>query len=150
MHDGLQTLLPFILIVVLLVWLVFVGRKRFQQAPRGNVVTDRVLDQRQKLQHAMEQLQVNLMEFGRDAEARLDTKIRTLSQLIQDADERIKRMEQLTGAAPSRADGEVPPLHKEIYRLADEGLDKVEIARRTSSTPGEVELILGLRRTRGV
>ena len=89
MHDGLQTLLPFILIVVLLVWLVFVGRKRFQQAPRGNVVTDRVLDQRQKLQHAMEQLQVNLMEFGRDAEARLDSKIRTLSQLIQDADERI-------------------------------------------------------------
>ncbi len=106
------------------------------------------LSEHQRLQRAVEKLQVNLMEFSREVEGRLDTRIRTLTQLVSDADERIKKLEELQDKTPARKK-EIPELHKDVYRLADEGFDEVEIARRTSTTPGEVGLILGLRRTRG-
>jgi len=39
--------------------------------------------------------------------------------------------------------------HKEIYALADAGLASAAIATRIGSPVGEIELILGLRQTRG-
>lgn len=39
----------------------------------------------------------------------------------------------------------VPALHREVYMMADSGLDVTAIARRLSLTKGEVQLILGLR-----
>ena len=138
------------IVLLAIVWVFWYGRRRtHDKATRYEAVADdKVLDQRNKLQRAMEQLQVNIMEFGRDVEGRLDTKIAVLKRLLADADERIKHLETLTKSGQSRQAGEVLPLHREIYRLADEGLDKVEIARRTSATPGEVELILSLRKQR--
>jgi hypothetical protein len=88
------------------------------------------------------------MEFGRDVEGRLDTKISALSTLIHDADERIKALQDLAKSPHARNSNGVLPLHREVFRLADEGLDKLEIARRTQIAPGEVELILALRKNR--
>lgn len=40
----------------------------------------------------------------------------------------------------------LPPLHREVFRLADAGLDADAIARELQVPRGEVRLILGLRR----
>ncbi len=147
MPDGLQGYLPLALVVIALAVVLMLGRRRTVRKQPGPAEKG-TTDPRIELRKSMEQLQISLMEFGRDVEGRLDTRIHTLSKLIRDADERIERLEKLAGAN-HRPVPEAPDLHREIYRLADEGLDKVEIAKRTSVTPGEVELILGLRRKRG-
>ncbi len=148
MGDHLGDFAPFLLVLSALVIAVWFGRRRARQ-PKSAQRTDhqRSLDERQRLTKAIGELEVNLMEFGRDIEGRLDTRIHMLSELIRSADEKIERLETLAGEK-RRHGSNVPPLHMEIYRLADDGLDKVEIARRTSMTPGEVELILGLRKSR--
>jgi len=148
MSEFLRNVVPFLLVALALVWIITYGRQRAEKAQKSEAALSRdELDQRQRLQRAMEQLQVNIMEFGRDVEGRLDTRIATLGRLVQDADERIKRLEELTSQA-TRGAHAMPPLYREIYRLADEGLDKVEIARRTGTAPGEIELILSLRKDR--
>jgi len=149
MWEELHSLVPLILVMAALLAVLWYGRRRpahrkKEPRPRGD---ERSLTERQRLTRAIGKLEVNLMEFGREIEGRLDTRIHTLNELIRSADERIERLEELAGRERPVGD-EVPPLHREVYRMADEGLDKVEIARRTSTTPGEVELILGLRRSR--
>ena len=119
-------------------------------AKRRNVPkpSDGAVDREFRLMKAIEKLEVDVMEFSRDVEGRLDTRIRTLTKLISDADDRIERL-RAAGGKPNGSSDDVPELHREVYRLADDGLDNVEIARRVSSTPGEVELIIALRETRG-
>jgi hypothetical protein len=143
-----RSALPLLLLVIFFAWVVWMGKLRGKtNKPREKGMSSADLTGRDRLQKAMEQLQINVMEFGRDVEARLDTKIRTLEQLIRDADERIKRLQELEG--PGAPDGGgTQALHREIYLLADQGIDSIEIARRTGAAPGEVELILGLRKTR--
>lgn len=144
MPDLWKQVVPFVVVVLLLIWTIFYGKRRSARVKQAEAVFSQdEQDNRSRLQRAMEQLQVNIMEFGRDIEGRLDTKMATLARLVQDADERIKKLEELRGAS-ARGNG-VPPLHAEVYRLADEGLDRVEISRRTAMTPGEVDLVLGLR-----
>jgi len=146
--EPWRNALPLVLLVIFFAWVLWVGRLRAKGAkPREKGVSSADLSGRDRLQKAMEELQINVMEFGRDIEARLDTKIRTLEQLIADADERIRQLKELERPGASNAES-VPALHKEIYRLADEGVDNIEISRRTGAPPGEVELILGLRKTR--
>ena len=134
-------------VLALLMWVLWLGRRRAATRMTEGAISQPTMDQRDRLQRAMERLQVNIMEFGRDIEGRLDTKIATLSTLISDADERISELRKLTRHANGHANG-VPPLHTEVYHLADEGIGQIEIARRTSITPGEVALILGLREPR--
>ncbi|MCS7033983.1 MAG: hypothetical protein NZ561_08300 [Phycisphaerae bacterium] len=45
----------------------------------------------------------------------------------------------------ARSTDSVDPGHAEVYRLADQGLDAAEIARRLHRPRGEIELILALR-----
>lgn len=149
MFDQIQNFLPFALIAAVLFMVLWFGRRRPRAKSNAqSAPTERPIKERQRLTKAIRELEINLMEFGRDIEARLDTRIHTLQELLRQADEKIRKLEELSGGKARRAD-EVPPLHREVYQLADDGFDKVEIARRTSTTPGEVELILGLRRTRG-
>lgn len=136
-------------VVLALAVVLFVGRRRLarSKAPRQN--TDAIDDRQRRLVRAIGKLEISLMEYGRDVEGRLDMRIRTLGRLIQDADQRIQTLNQLGGSGDEPGDPEeTPHEHREVYDMADQGLDKVEIARRTSMTPGEVELILSLRRTR--
>ena len=133
---------------------------------RPSLADEGVTDVRQQ----MERLLVELHDVSREMNARLDTKIRVLSALIRDADERIEHLEAAakqvsTGhgsaprpprepspaeGAPSDADARSAPdgpheRYAEIYALADKGLDAHQIARQTSTPTGEVQLILGLR-----
>jgi hypothetical protein len=38
------------------------------------------------------------------------------------------------------------PRHQRVYELADRGLNAVQIAQELQTQPGEIELILNLRR----
>jgi hypothetical protein len=102
----------------------------------------------------------------RELTAVLDTRIGTLDILIQQADERIARLEAAERGVPGHVHGPVRDAHlrdnhttdnrpdfnrpdsqkQEIYRLADEGLGAGEIAARLGQHAGKVELILALRR----
>lgn len=149
MDDQIQDFLRFALIALAIVAVLWLGRhRRRAKNSARSAPPERPIEERQRLTKAIRELEVNLMEFGRDIEGRLDTRIHTLQELLKQADQTIARLDELNGEKARRTD-KVPPLHREVYQLADDGLDKVEVARRTSMTPGEVELILGLRRTRG-
>ncbi|MFN7022496.1 MAG: hypothetical protein ACK4WH_14365 [Phycisphaerales bacterium] len=98
--------------------------------------------------------------------ADLDGRASRLEELIRRADERLARLERaesserttaetrptaggliepLPRASTGRA-GHDDPITREIYRLSDNGLPPVEIARQLSQHAGKVELILALRK----
>jgi hypothetical protein len=91
----------------------------------------------------------------RELTAVLDTRIETLDVLIQQADERIQRMQQRE-ARPNGDSRPAPPTShaapstdsqkQAIYDLADQGLAPAEIASRLGQHSGKIELILALRR----
>ena len=120
------------------------------------------------IQRSMEQLLVELHAVSRDINAQLDTKMRALTQLTDQARREADRLERLlaqadrTGTA-DRAPSMAPsapetttepagapedPRRRQIFELADAGLSTVEIARQTGQPVGEVELILSLRSSR--
>lgn len=149
MPEILRQLFPFVWVVLALAVILFVGRRRRARSRAPRPSTDAIDDRQRRIVRAIGKLEISLMEYGRDVEGRLDMRIRTLGQLIQDADQRIEKLGKLGDSADVPGDPEkIAREHRQVYDLADQGLDKVEIARRTSTTPGEVELILGLRRTR--
>jgi hypothetical protein len=84
-------------------------------------------------------------------EGQVDGAARRLERLIEQADEKIRRLERLAAAeTPSRGyRAEAPavdPLNQQVYTLADDGLPPVEIARQLQQHTGKVELILALRK----
>ena len=128
----------------------------------------RLRDQ-QHLKQDMEELTVQLQQVARQINSQIDTRFAKLETCIADADQRIERLERLLRRAgghegvdvtvsdhpapsPSQAEDRnsirIDPMHREIYRLADEGKPPPEIARQLGRTTGEVELILNLRRDR--
>ena len=172
LSPGQTALLALIALAVgLMLWSTRRRVARSQRhASRPTLADQGIGDVRQQ----MERLLVELHDISREMNARLDTKIRVLSNLINEADERIRRLEALvsqvgmreaTGTASRSGRAEPPPAHgaasgpaarnpapqppperyAEIYALADKGLDAQQIAQQTSTPTGEVELILGLR-----
>jgi len=108
----------------------------------------------------VDRLLVEMEEISREMNARLDTKMAALEELIRQADQRLARLESLpsgppTGAAaaepkPAASPEPAPPpeppsRYDSIYDLADQGLSASEISHRTGKPAGEVELILNLR-----
>jgi len=112
----------------------------------------------------LEQVMVEVEQLARRFGAQLDAKSIQLNKLIEQADERIARLEaleQTKGQMPSSqmvmppAQAPQPPgvlrdnsedeLTQSIYRLADAGNDAVEIARTLREHVGKIELILALR-----
>jgi len=106
-----------------------------------------------------------LDDLARRIHARLDMKLATLEHLIRDADERIDKLTRSFGDDRSQLDvtlaSEDPhvekaldapraldPVQTSVYRLADSGLESLRIAQEVGRTPGEVDLMLALRRTR--
>lgn len=109
-----------------------------------------------------------LLESARQLAAKLDNKAARLEVLIQQADERISLMSQLSGtggvaqdgpsrtgpAEPDRARTPVAangppvsldPLTQSVYELADTGYQPLQIAQELDEQVGKVELILSLR-----
>lgn len=100
----------------------------------------------------LDELLVELQELSRRITAEIDTRFAKLEVAMRDADRRIAvlhRLSRQTGqqaAAEEAAPGH-DPRHAVIYELADAGFTPVEIARDLGRTPGEVELILNLRKS---
>ncbi len=95
-----------------------------------------------------------LLDLSQRLAAQLDNKAERLEQLLEEADERIARLEQHGAAGgpvaarksgPAAPVATADPLTSSVYRLADEGRNCVEIARQLNEQVGKVELILALR-----
>lgn len=116
----------------------------------------------------VEDVMAELDSLSRQIHGRIDTKLARLEKLIRDADRRITVLQGLHDAETQKR---VPSVevtleqaepgenathnrtthdrHAEVaFRLADDGLPIVDIAQRLGRTPGEIELMLALRRTR--
>jgi hypothetical protein len=121
----------------------------------------------------MERWRAELRDTVETLSEQMDCKIAALKRLIDDSERRIARLEAIGGrswpaaegatlprAAPdaisdrtdpvtAQRNGHQPIRHAEIYALADAGLTSAAIAGKTGNHLGEVELILGLRPSRG-
>ena len=113
------------------------------------------------LHRSMQELLVELEEMSREINSQVDTRLRALNILVQEADEKIKELRRLQGLAPDEGPPvrHLPPPKAEphpeetseryarVYALAEKGHTVVEIAGEMGLMTGEVELILALRRT---
>ncbi|MCG3179860.1 MAG: hypothetical protein BIFFINMI_02206 [Phycisphaerae bacterium] len=108
----------------------------------------------QQIRDQLDELMVQLEELARESNATIETRSVKLEVLIEQADERIARMEQLLkdaqarpSAGPQADPGPAPvnPEHEKVYNLADAGRTPVQIASQVGRDVGEVELILALR-----
>jgi hypothetical protein len=85
--------------------------------------------------------------------SRLEQRQAGLTRLLEEADMRIRLLEQLNERASRAADetarGQAPGLDarfNEVFELHDRGFTLGEIARQTSMDQGQVQLIFNLRR----
>ena len=154
--DGtiLLVVVALALAIVIIVPRMLRRKKETSERPFGRTSTD------SSAKNTMEDLIVQLHDAGRELKAQLDTKMKTLDILIQEADRKIQSLrvvlDKETTEAPPPHVADVtqspPPaenLSKEqlqVYQLSDAGESIVNIARRTGLQPGEIELILELRK----
>jgi hypothetical protein len=120
------------------------------------------LSQQRNVERQMQNLLVELSEMARQLTAQLDTRSQKLEVLLQEADEKIAKLqnarvtedeprasipERQIWTAPAEPLTPVDPQHQAVYSLADQGQGAPEIARQLNRPRGEVELILALRGT---
>lgn len=115
--------------------------------------TSATLDSKQRLRRDLESLLGELNDLARKISAEIDTRFAKLEAAMRDADRRIATLHRLTrdlgektGNAPTQAD-DIDTRHAAVYEMADAGVSPIDIARDLGKTPGEIELILNLRRT---
>ena len=163
----------FLLGVALLVFIMMrlSARKKRQPGPTSQShARDHIakLKEEHAVKGDMRELMVELQELSRDINAQIDTRFAKLEVSIRSADERIDLLERLLRAADGRptidtvvsGDDEAPRLppaqpqaglpesqHGRIYDLADGGRKSIQTAQETGKTPGEIELILSLRKS---
>lgn len=155
--DGVDArqIIAWTVMVFAIVYLLYRSSQRIKgkgrvspRAARQKAATN--LSEHAEVRSNLERLLVDLEELARKINAGIDTRFCKLEVVIKQADERIKRLEQLTGGdgAEQGAESENPDPQKQIiYKLADTGKSAVEIAQELNQHPGEVELILSLRRS---
>lgn len=116
---------------------------------------------RYEIHKSMQQLLLELEEMSREINSQVDTRLRALNILIQEADEKIRELRRLQGIAGDRPEpaehlptpkaephgDETRERYAQVYALAEKGRTVVEIAQKMGLMSGEVELILALRRT---
>ncbi len=86
--------------------------------------------------------------------SQVDVKAARIEQLLEDADERIRKLERMNRTDQAHAAREPEPVPddepdrvtSQVYELADRGEKPIEIARQLNQHVGQVELILALRR----
>jgi len=130
-------------------------RQRKGRQGKRNVIPARnpsPASSRGHLQTDLEELLVELQELSRKISADIDTRFAKLEAAIRDADRRIAvlnrlehRLAERTGQVAAGID-DFDVRHAVIYELADAGYSPVQIAKELGKTPGEVELILNLRK----
>jgi len=125
----------------------------------------------QPLRGEAERLLVDLQDFGREIEGRLETRILHLTRLTAEADRAIERLTALLAVAGDRLAADRPiaerpaverpiaerpiaetakrerdPARAQIVEMAAQGKPVAEIARALNLPMGEVELVLGIER----
>lgn len=159
-----------ILAPALVRWLKRVPQTRF--APPSVQARAEALSRVARDHETLETLMKDVRELTRLCAQQLDSRAERIEKLLEQADERIGRLESSSGprresplvetkpAVPSRAarpasrldiSGRSPtespqdPLARQVYELADQGRSPVEIAGSLEEHVGKVELILALR-----
>jgi len=135
-------------------------------ARRSKILSREGLNETDRLKRSMEELLVQLQEVSREMNATLDTKMIALNELIREAESKIEELkemlerergakatrdeqrEEATGSrtATSGESGRRRELEETVLRLAGEGKTELEIAQHTGIPPGEIDLVLALRR----
>ncbi|HPU24926.1 MAG TPA: hypothetical protein PK458_01985 [Phycisphaerae bacterium] len=156
--NGLVALL----LAAIAVFFLMAGLRRKQRerartvtpsGPRDPVPPPATLEQKERLRRDLEALIGELQDLSRKISAEIDTRFAKLESSIRDADRRIAVLNRLARELGERvpdaaADGdENDSRYGIVYELADAGFSCVEIAKDLGKTPGEIELILNLRRT---
>jgi hypothetical protein len=127
-------------------------RKQAERAQNPPPIVPRASSQVGPLHRDLDDLLVELQELSRRISAEIDTRFVKLEAAMRDADRRIAVLHRLSrqagqNAAQEDASGSAHDArHTVIYELADAGFSPIEIARDLGRTPGEVELILNLRK----
>jgi hypothetical protein len=161
--DGLWMLGVFLAGATLVIYLL----RRQAARAKTSSPAPRASSSASDLHRSMDRLLVELQETSREINATIDTKMIVLNKLIEDTDRKIAELKALQPSrekapAPAPAARPAPPeqplgeearkrreLEREICRLADDGKTELEIARRTNTPRGEVELVLRLREQPG-
>ena len=165
-NESLVPLLCVLVAVTIGIWTLRRAQRNTRRDPSARDTLDRVREERQ-IRDSMSSLMVELEEYTRRLNAQLDTKSLKLEQLIQDADERIGRLQS---AGPTRRPTPTPPTAtperharapvqppaepyepptdaaRQVCALADAGKSSLQISQAVGLPLGEVELILNLKR----
>jgi hypothetical protein len=159
-------LVPYAVATLALLWLVSSMRRQRQRSAARNAAPTPPgppPGATAGVRRDLDFLLVELQELSRRISAQIDTRFAKLEAAMRDADRRIAALNRLSRETPTQPVSEprttiaqptqVPsattvtdPRHSVIYELADAGFSPVDIARDLGRTPGEVELILNLRR----
>jgi hypothetical protein len=164
-----------ILLVTILRWRTLVVKQQEKsKAAAPPAVSPSALNVRE-VAAELQALLADLEETSRRLTAQLDNRHTRLEQLVAEADAKIAKLESLLkhGAEAATSPGptvaieaqsalerlrqersapppEVDPAYQPIYALADRGKSPREIAQELGRQPGEIELILALRRGKRV
>lgn len=149
--DGLVPLALAMIAVFFLMSSLRRKQRNRVERPAGPSARPAVHEPNARLQNDLNDLLVELQELSRKISAEIDTRFAKLEAAIRDADRRIAVLHRLTRAAgqPPSTPGPTEASdsrHAIVHELADTGFTPVEIARELGKTPGEVELILNLRK----
>lgn len=156
LSDG--GLVPLLLAVIALSLLMLSLRRKQRRIQHDPDRTSSVREpppapKKAELRRDIEDLLVELQDLSRKISAEIDTRFAKLEAAIHDADRRIAALQRLTRQAQKQAvnktnnSAEPDDRHSIVYELADAGHTPVEIAKDLGKTPGEIELILNLRKS---
>lgn len=107
----------------------------------------------QSVKDELDHLFIQIQEVTRESIAKMDTRIKTIQQLLDELEVKRKELETLlaqakaAGVSPKEESPKKPmnPLHEQVCALHDQGRGIDDICRETGLGRGEVELILNLR-----
>ena len=170
MSDGLGMVV--LVLAGTTMMLMMLRRHQFRRVTGRDVAREQLarLRDQKEVRNSMDELLLQLEQLQRNVNAQLDTKFARLEQVIADADDRIRTLQQLQGgqpvpvqpsAAEAYAEDLQRPLaregsgpsqeplteeHRRVYAMHDAGSTPLEVAEALGLPLGEVEVILQLRR----
>jgi hypothetical protein len=176
---------PYILLLGILILTVFMlisTRRKIQRSRQqsGLTVKERVSRETQdrNVYSQIGELMAELADLSRQINGQLDTRMAKIDFLLREADQKIEKLQQLTGAKTQMVDkssvenvsfhdlqrknGEQPsqpvveykenpdPIVREVLNLKERGMSSVAIAQQLDRPVGEIELILSINVKRGL
>jgi hypothetical protein len=131
-------------LILLIVYLVLARKRDVMRSLRKGQAANQAAWNRD-----LRNMLAELQDLALRVDRRLNGRMERLSELIDQADRTIHRLEQRCQPGPEAlgSHGHRDPACKRVLTLAGQGLDPVEIARRMEMDVGEVQLVLQLQET---